>query len=69
MAMMNQVEQMEYEKNKLTQLGIESLANGIPLYANEALQAQSRKDKHQLRHAMENEPAASGPYSPCYPVP
>lgn len=41
--MKNWVEQFEYEEKKLNQLGKESLANGIPLYANDALQAQSRK--------------------------
>lgn len=36
-------ERLEYEKEKLNQLGNESLANGIQLYENDALQAQSRK--------------------------
>ncbi|WP_055109475.1 hypothetical protein [Paenibacillus ihumii] len=34
---------LEVEKQKLNQLGNESLANGIPLFKNNALQAQSRK--------------------------
>lgn len=33
----------EEEKQKLNQLGNESLTNGIPLFENSALQAQSRK--------------------------
>ncbi|GIP33522.1 aspartyl-phosphate phosphatase Spo0E family protein [Paenibacillus sp. J2TS4] len=36
-------EQLENEKEKLDPLGNESLANGIRLYENNALQAQSRK--------------------------
>lgn len=34
---------LEVEKQKLNQLGNESLENGIPLFKNNALQAQSRK--------------------------
>ncbi|MEK0314860.1 aspartyl-phosphate phosphatase Spo0E family protein [Cohnella sp. 56] len=36
-------EQIEMEKQKLNRLGAESLAQGIPLSENDALQAQSRK--------------------------
>lgn len=36
-------ELFEVEKQKLNQLGNESLANGIPIHKNNALQAQSRK--------------------------
>ncbi|TNJ59074.1 aspartyl-phosphate phosphatase Spo0E family protein [Paenibacillus hemerocallicola] len=41
--MKNWVEQFEDEKRKLNQLGNESLENGIPLFENDAVQAQSRK--------------------------
>lgn len=41
--MKNWFEQLEQEKQKLNQLGNESLANGIPLYANDTLLSQSRK--------------------------
>lgn len=37
------MEQIELEKEKLNRLGTESLANGIPLSKNDAIQAQSRK--------------------------
>lgn len=36
-------EQYENEIQKLNQLGNESLVRGIPLFANDALQAQSMK--------------------------
>lgn len=36
-------EQIEMEKQKLNRLGTESLAQGIPLSENDALQTQSRK--------------------------
>lgn len=35
--------QYEDEKRKLNELGCQSLEQGIPLYKNEAVQAQSRK--------------------------
>ncbi|WP_214629682.1 aspartyl-phosphate phosphatase Spo0E family protein [Paenibacillus agaridevorans] len=35
--------QLEAERKKLNQLGIESLEQGIPLAENKAVQAQSRK--------------------------
>lgn len=41
--MKNWFEQLEQEKQKLNQLGNESLANGIPLHANDTLLSQSRK--------------------------
>lgn len=35
--------QFENEQRKLNELGSQSLKEGIPLYRNEAVQAQSRK--------------------------
>ncbi|MBB6690759.1 aspartyl-phosphate phosphatase Spo0E family protein [Cohnella xylanilytica] len=35
--------QLEEERRKLNELGKKSLEHGIPLYENEAVQAQSRK--------------------------
>lgn len=41
--MLHLLHQYEEEKRKLNELGRRSLEQGIPLYMNEAVQAQSRK--------------------------
>lgn len=41
--MLNLLHQYEKEKRKLNELGRRSLEQGIPLYGNEAVQAQSRR--------------------------
>lgn len=41
--MNNLLRQCEDEKQKLNQLGSASLGKGIPLFKNDAVQAQSRK--------------------------
>lgn len=37
------LEQLEKERRRLNELGVESLEQGIPLAENKAVQAQSRK--------------------------
>ncbi|SFA75436.1 hypothetical protein SAMN05216312_101296 [Cohnella sp. OV330] len=41
--MLHLLHQYEEEKRKLNEVGRRSLEQGIPLYMNEAVQAQSRK--------------------------
>lgn len=41
--MLHLLHQYEEEKRKLNELGRRSLEQGIPLYGNEAVQAQSRR--------------------------
>ncbi|MEF2968599.1 aspartyl-phosphate phosphatase Spo0E family protein [Paenibacillus sp. M1] len=41
--MMSSLSVLEEERKKLNEIGCKSLENGVPLFQNEALQAQSRR--------------------------